>query len=65
MIKTHHSGSYRPLQLIKELNGDLVATSYKSTTQGNIEFYHIKRKKMVEMSSRQFYLTHTIEQVGL
>ena len=64
-IKTNATGSNQPKLAVYNLNGVLVATSYKTLSGGQVQFWHFRDEKTFTMplevfnanySQRAFYM---------
>lgn len=53
-IKTNATGSNQPKLAVYNLNGVLVATSYKTLSGGQVQFWHFREQKTLTMSLAVF-----------
>lgn len=54
MNKTNHRGSSLPRLAVYNLDGVIVASSYKRHASGQVEFWHIRNQKVFTMPIKQF-----------
>ncbi|WP_131669236.1 hypothetical protein [Psychrobacter pygoscelis] len=63
MKKTSYTGQFKPALAIKNKNGVIVATGYKTLLNRKIEFYNFRSKETLTMSKKRFEQNYTVEEL--